>query len=217
MTSVYITQPNGNGWMHKSVHFALCRILGDRRYRVRHDAPTHRPYVDNLHRCMHDFLDGGEDFWLSIDDDNPPQNNPLDLIDLDLDLVGLPTPVWHSAVPGDRPWYFNALDAVGDGWKPHESCEGLQEVDAIGSGCFIVSRRVMLALRDQQPFMRQWRSDGTVEVGCDYSFCRKVKAAGFRIWAHFDYLCEHFNELPLLEVIHRFGQIISSPVPNAQS
>jgi hypothetical protein len=157
---------------------------------------------------MNDFLDHGEDFWLSMDDDNPPQNNPIDIVDLDLDVVGFPTPVWHSAVVGDRPWYFNALMKVGEeGYRPLDGdrCKGLQEVDAIGSGCFMVSRRVMLALKDQQPFMRQWLPNGRVDKGCDYSFCDKVKAAGFKVWAHFDYICDHFNELSLLETVRSFG------------
>lgn len=203
--TVYITVPNGSGNLHKHVHFAICKMLCDQRVKIRHDCPTHSPYVQNLHKCMHDFLDHGEDFWLSIDDDNPPTRNPLDLVDLDLDVVGLPTPVWHNSVEGDRPWYFNALDAVADGYVPHMDCEGLQEVDAIGSGCFLVAKRVMLALKDQQPFMREWRPDGLVEVGGDYSFCRKVKAAGFKVWAHFDYPCRHFNELEVGEVIRAFA------------
>lgn len=204
--SVYITVPNGNGWLHKLVHFAICKILADHRYQIRHDCPTHSPYVNNLHHCMEDFLGGGENYWLSIDTDNPPINNPLDLVKYDCDLIGLPTPVWHNAVKGDRPWYFNALDWDKEvqAYRPHESCEGLQEVDAIGSGCFLVARRVILKLKDQQPFMRIWNSDGTVEMGGDYSFCRKVKKAGFRVWAHYDYLCHHFNELNLLEMIRAF-------------
>lgn len=204
MKSVYVTVPNGDGYLHKHVHFAICRILSDRRYKIRHDCPTHKPYVNNLHHCMHDFINGNEDYWLSIDDDNPPIRNPLDLIELDCDLIGLPTPVWHNAIPGDRPYYFNALDIVNDGYKPHEPCSGLQEVDAIGSGCFLVSKKVILALKDQQPFSRTWKKDGTVEIGCDYSFCRKVKQANFKIWTHYDYPCHHFNEVSLIEVIKAF-------------
>jgi len=154
---------------------------------------------------MHDFLDGGEDFWLSIDDDNPPRRNPLDRVADDLDVVGFPTPVWHAAVSGDRPFYYNAMYRVEGGWKPTEHSEGLHEVDAIGSGCFLVARRVMTALMEKQPFMRMWRRDGTVEVGGDFMFCDKVKAAGFQIWADFDRPCDHFNEVSLSEVIQRFG------------
>ncbi len=205
--SVYLTVPNGKGWIHKGVHFATIKILQDPRYKVRHDCPTHTPYVQNLHKCMWDFLDHGEDFWLSMDDDNPPLNNPLDLIDEDLDIVGFPTPVWHSAVPGDRPWYFNALMAVEDGFKPAEILGGLQEVDAIGTGCFMVSRRVIQAMKLDRPFERQWDEKGLTIMGCDYSFCTKAKKRGFRIWVHSDYMCDHFNELPLTEVIKRFAQM----------
>ncbi len=207
MPSVYITVPNGKGWLHKHVHFAVCRMLGDRRHRIRHDCPTHSPYIHNLHKCMHDFLAGGEDFWLSMDDDNPPTRNPLDLVEFDCDLVGLPTPVWHNVVEGDRPYYLNALDRKADGYVPHEPCDGLQEVDAIGSGCFLVARRVMMALKGEQPFMRSWGKDGLVELGGDYSFCRKVKAAGFKVWAHYDYTCLHFNEIEVGEVVRAFGAV----------
>lgn len=207
MTSIYLTVPNGDGWLHKRVVLSICRILSDRRYEVRFDAPTHVPYVQNLHRCVSDFLRSTDEFWLSIDTDNPPLKNPLDLVELDLDVVGLPTPVWHYAKKGDRPWYFNALDRVTEGYRPHENCEGLQEVDAIGSGCMLISRRVIEKLRWNQPFLRQWLQDGTVGVGGDYSFCEKAKEAGFRIWAHFDYLCDHFNELSLLEVVQAFGEM----------
>ena len=207
MTSVYLTIPNGSGWLQKHVHFAVIRMLQDGRYRIRHDAPTHSPYVNNLHRCVKDFLRGGEDYWITMDDDNPPMNNPLDLVELDLDVIGLPTPVWNNSVLGDRPYYFNALDIKGDGYTPHTNCNGLQEVDAVGSGCLLIARRVMLELKDQQPFMRTWNQDGTVEVGGDYSFCRKVKAAGFQIWTHYDYPCRHFNETDLIEIIQAFGSM----------
>jgi len=204
---VYVTCPNGDGYIHKLVHVALCRILSDRRYRVRHDCPTHRPYANNLHHCINDFLDSDDQWWLSMDDDNPPRRNPLDLIELDCDLIGLPTPVWHSAVPGDRPWYLNALQKVDGGYKPAEPLDGLTEVDAIGSGCFLVARRVIEAVAELQPFARQWNHDGTVALGGDFSFCEKVRRAGFRIWAHGDYMCDHIQTLPLLEVIERVGQM----------
>jgi len=207
MIRIYITIPNGDGWIHKLAHFAICKILSDRRYILRHDCPTHQPYTQNLHKCMWDFIKGGEDFWLSFDADNPPINNPLNLIEYNCDLIGLPTPVWYNAISGDRPYYFNALDKYEDGYRPHEVMDGLQEVDAIGSGCFIVARRVIEALKYDQPFARIWNKEGLIELGGDYSFCRKVKMAGFKIWAHYGYPCYHFNEINLLEVISTFNGI----------
>lgn len=207
MTSVYLTVPNRSGWMHKQVHYAVCLMLSDPRYVVRHQAPTHSPYVANLHRCMWDFLAGGDDYWLSMDDDNPPTGNPLDHIESDLDLVGCPTPVWYSSVQGDRPYYYNAVDKFKDGYVPHDPAEGLQAVDAISTGCFLVSRRVIEAVKDKQPFMRHWGEDGLVTKGCDFAFCDKVKAAGFDIWADYDKSCRHFKQVDLADVIQSFGQM----------
>ena len=90
---------------------------------------------------------------------------------------------------------------------PHEPCDGLQEVDAVGSGCFLVSRRVMYDLRFKEPFMRQWNREGLVEKGCDFSFCDKVKAAGYKVWANYDYPCRHFNEIELTEIIQAFNSL----------
>ena len=205
MKSIYITVPNGNGWMHKLVTQQVYGMLQDGRYEIRFSTPSHVPYINNLHRCIQDFLKHGDDFWLTMDADNPPMNNPLDLVELNKDVIGLPTPVWHSEVRGDRPWFFNAMDSVGGEYRPHEICEGLQEVDAVGSGCLLIARRVIEKLRWQQPFMRQWLPDGTTGLSSGFSFCKKAKDAEFKIWAHHDYLCHHFNELDLLEVIQAFG------------
>lgn len=206
MKSVYLTVPNGDGWVHKTVHFATCRLLADRRYLIRHDAPTHIPYENNLAHCANDFLNGGEQYWLSIDSDNAPRKNPLDLVELDLDLIILPTPVWHNAIKGDRPYYYNVLTKTEEGYRPFTG-EGLQEIDAGGSGCFLVARRVILALKDKTPFQRRWNPDGTMEMSGDFMFCEKVKAAGFRVFTHTNFLCHHVNELNLLEMIQAFGSM----------
>lgn len=202
------------GELHKSaaqaaVQIALAETV---RGRIRGDLvmPTHVPYENNLHWIVRDVLEKGYDYWVSWDDDNPPLRNPLDLVFLDKDVIGCPTPVWHNAVPGDRPYYLNAYRQVGDplteegGWKPWEETTGLQEVDAIGTGCFVIARRVLERLAEEAPFQRIYRKDGTVLVGNDLAFCLRAKAAGFRIFAHFDYLCRHMNRLDLSEVVEAF-------------
>lgn len=202
---VLITVPNGDGWVHKMVAFALLKMQADTAgCDVNIQQPTHQPYVNNLHKCRKTFLGGDWDYWLSMDADNPPRGrNPLELAHLGLDVVGCPTPVYANMKPGeDFPMYWNALDAVEDGWKPHYPQEGLREVDAIGSGCFMVSREVMEAIK--APFMRVWNEEGIVEIGGDYAFCRRAKEKGFRVWAHFDYPCYHFNEVELGEASHAF-------------
>jgi hypothetical protein len=66
--------------------------------------------------------------------------------------------------------------------------------------------------------MRRWNDEGIVELGCDYAFSLRVKQAGFKVWAHFGYGCEHFKELELVRafdaahrVMHPEGKDYAGP------
>lgn len=204
---VLLSVPN-TGWIHKHVLHAAVGMLRDKRHEVTLITPTHNPYENNLHHIVNDFMASDTDYWINMDADNPPMRNPLDLIAHEMDIIGLPTPVYHftNKVPGERPIYHNAYDYVGEeGYKEHLPKDGLQEVDAVGTGCFIVSRRVFENSEMRKaPFQRQYHEDGTVHKGNDISFCERAKAQGFRIFAHYDYPCRHFNELELNEVAGAF-------------
>ena len=81
--------------------------MQDKRHHLHLEIPAHKPYEDNLSRIMLDFIKGNYSFWLSMDADNPPLKNPLDLIDFNCDIIGLPTPIWHYTgnKKGERPIY----------------------------------------------------------------------------------------------------------------
>lgn len=211
MKNVLISVPN-QGWVHKFAATALLRLHSDRRYKITSILPTHKPYVNSLHKIINDVLKGDFDFWVTFDDDNPPRKNILDIIELNLDVVGCPTPVWCNAKPGDYPVYYNGLRKVEGGYLPlHGNLSGLKEVDAVGSGCMIIARRVLEKMKSDPPhdrwFMRQWNENGEVEVGGDYSFCERAKRHGFRIYCHYDYPCYHFNEIEITEVTEAFGRL----------
>lgn len=200
---ILVSIPN-TGWIHKHVCFATDALLHD--LRVTLIRPTHRPYENNLAHIRNQMLEQDFDWWLNIDADNPPMRNPLELIQLDKALVGLPTPVYHwTGQAGERLIYWNVYRAVSEKgayteWLPRE---GLQKVDAIGTGCFLVRRDVVRCVAIQ-PFLRTYNSDGTVCKGNDIAWCERVRKAGFDIWAHFDYPCRHFVELELNEVVQAF-------------
>lgn len=200
MTNVLVTVPNLH-WIHKSVVVVLMKLMGDPRYRLKFDFPSKKPFENNLHHIVQDFIAGDYDFWLSIDDDNPPSRNPLDLVELDKDIIGLPTPIWHfTDTAGERPIYWNGYDyrSANDAYAEHLPREGLQKVDAIGTGCFIIARRVFEHPDLQHgAFVRKLYSDGTVNKGNDLSFCERAREAGFEIYCHYDYPCNHFSEIDL--------------------
>ena len=109
--NVLVSVPN-TGWIHKHVSFALLHLVKDKRHKVNIIQKTHTPVEVNYNMIAKDFYEGDYQFWLNIDSDNPPNKNPLDLVELDKDIIGLPTPVYHNDVrtkpKGERPYYWNA-------------------------------------------------------------------------------------------------------------
>lgn len=209
MKKVLVSVPN-TGYIHKHCTFALLKLQKDIRYNLTIILPTHNPYENNLHHIVKDFLAGDYDYWLNFDSDNPPMNNPLDLVELDKDIIGCPTPVWHfdGKHKGDRPIYWNAYKSKGNAYIEYPVKEGLQKVDAVGTGCVLFSKRVFQNEEMQKgAFTRTLYGDGRVEKGNDISFCERARKQGFEIYAHFDYPCMHFNELELNEVIRAFNEI----------
>lgn len=213
MKKILVSIPN-TGNIHKSCVFALLKLQQDPRYNLTIILPTHSPYENNLHHIVVDFIKGDYDFWLSFDSDNPPMNNPLDLIEYDRDIIGCPTPVFHfdgrNKQKGERPVYWNAYDYVKekDAYKEHEIKQGLQKVDAIGTGCFLISKRVFLNPEMQKgSFNRSYYRDGRVHKGNDIMFCERARKQNFEIFAHYDYPCQHFNNLELNEIVSAFKNL----------
>lgn len=209
MLNILVSVPNGTGWLHKHVVFVLLQMQAYQKAKVQIMLPTHSPYINNLHKTMWNFLEGDYDFWVTMDDDNPPRRGAeiLDLCFLDKDIIGCPTPVWANMKEGDYPIYWNALVEVEDGFKPNTKCEGLQKVDAVGSGCLIIGRHVIEDMKYDKPFMRVWGKDGTVQQGGDFSFCQRARKKGYEIYAHYDYPCFHFNEIEIGEIQMAFANL----------
>tara|TARA_Y100000310_G_C20698933_1_gene827872 strand:- start:3192 stop:3836 length:645 start_codon:yes stop_codon:yes gene_type:complete len=201
-------------WVHKGVVRKLLMLQLDGRYKLSIIMPSHKPFENNLHHIRNDFIKSTCDYWLTIDADNPPSQNPLDLVELDKDIMGFPTPIIHfdRKSLGDQPVYWNAYDYVkhADSYRPHTPFEGLQKVDAVGTGCVLFARRVFENKELQKgAFNRKLNPDGTVYKGNDISFCERAREQGFEIFAHYDYPCDHMNELSVNEMIEQFKAFIN--------
>jgi hypothetical protein len=217
---ILISVPN-TGNIHKMVCFATDSLLLDKRYNVTIIRPTHTPYENSLHLILNDFMDGDFDFWLNIDSDNPPVRSPLDLITYDLDIIGLPTPILHFAnkEKGERPWYESAYKYVPKekAYTEWPTKDGLQRVDAVGTGCILFSRRVFENKNMRKaPFQRTYRRDGVVEYGNDIAFCRRAKKQGFSIFTHYGYRCQHFNEVEIFEMAKAFHDLYNTGDDNGK-
>lgn len=197
MSKVLVSIPNVGNIHHGTLH-AVRRLERDGRHDVHVVTPVAVPYENNMNRIAEFVKHGSFDWWLNIDSDNEPVRNPLDLIALNLDVVGCPYPSVKIGEP--HPLFWSVFTRHPDGWRPrlHLNGNDLVEADAVGSGCMLVSTRVLSSV--PAPFLREYSEQGLVVEGADFAFCRRVREAGFKVWAHYQYPARHHKTVDLYEI-----------------
>ena len=184
--------------VHHTVVTVLCQIILQGKHDIMSVVSTQHGIGENRNAIVKGFLKSDMEFLLMIDSDNPCPNNVLDLMALDKDVISLPTPInmnWR----GVSDIYWNVFGE--DGYPVKEAGEGLQQVDAVGSGCILIHRRVLEKLK--HPFTTVRDADDLRIVGTDLAFSAKCKEAGFELYTHWDYKCRHYKEIDLLTIKDR--------------
>ena len=158
------------------------------------------PISSNRNLITQRFLESDCDFMMQLDDDVVPLCNPAELCHADKDIIGLPARVRSTGqticwtVYRDHPSgeAFSAVD-----FTQLDDMMDLMEVEIIGTGCVIVARRVLEALK--APFHSEFDDDGIQIYGTDFAFCRKARAHGFTVYTAPNHLCEHFKKVGLTD------------------
>ena len=184
------------GWIRPEMLSVVDGLKGDPRASVQISTISARPYENSMQTAARETVRGGYDYLINFDHDNVPTRNPIDLIFIGKDIIGMPYPTYMYK-DGRIETAFLAMEEKEDGYLDYKNRDGLQEVDAVASGALVVSRKV---LETPITFEREWK-DGFAIRGIDFNFCKKAKAAGFGVYAHYDYLAEHFKEIPLLQFL----------------
>lgn len=219
-TRVLVTVPN-MGWIRIELIQVLLNCAADQRYDVRIHLPIAVPLENNQHRIINKMKEEEYDFWLSFDDDTAVMGNPLDLVELNKDIIGCPYPLFtDTGIKSVKHMHWAGYDkATGDDegtFKEHRPMKGLQEVDAIGGGCFLIARRVFEGpVMSKGAFTRFTNEDGTVKMGNDMSFCKRAKDCGFKIFCHYDYPCAHIKEIDLAYVLMMVNAAATAGVSDA--
>lgn len=187
------------GWVRPELA-QLIPVLLNNKYKPTLYFSYDKPYQSSLNRVRKKVLDEGFDYWINFDDDNVPMKDPLKLIELDKDIIGMPYMVWKPDYD-DKPnigWLvMNKTGEYEYRQVPIDTRKGLKEVDAVGSGAMVIARRVLKDLY----FEREYDKDGIQVQGIDFNFCKKAKEKGFKVWAHWDYPAEHYVETPMNNIL----------------
>ena len=156
--------------------------------------PAEKPISNNRNKIVQEFLaTPGMDYLLMIDGDIIPSINILNLADFQKDIIGALCFMYQQnmvipiALKRNPEGKYDVIQFRGD--------EGLSEVDAVGTGCIMISREVLEKVK--HPFENIYDPDGIKKYGLDISFCQKAKEQGFKVYSHLDYACSHWSIMDL--------------------
>lgn len=195
MTSVWISILN-QGEIRPELSNLLLHLQQDRRFRVRVEYPSKRPIANNRNDIVSRFKKSKYEYLLMIDADTVPLANPLELALHKKDVIACPVPQWN-----DGNVYWVVMDKVKGGYRQVDVGErsGLKQVDAVGTGCIMIHRKVLEKIK--HPFEVRYDKKGTLDLGLDFHFCEKARRKGFEIWVDWTKPCDHHKKLSLLNVI----------------
>jgi len=167
------------------------------KYDVMITYPADKPISNNRNKIVQDFLSKKEfDYLLMIDDDITPPENILNLADFQKDIVSALCFMFQQdtvaplLLKEDMDGMYRVADFKG--------YEGLVKVDAVGTGCIMLSRKVLEAIK--APFSDVFDADGVRKYGLDLAFCRRAKEKGFDVYCHLDYPCGHKVTMDLTKI-----------------
>lgn len=184
------------------------------RYNFQLFVPAARPIPNNRNTIVEKFLEGDYDYLFQLDEDTVPMKNPFCLLEHDKDVVGGVYPGrgtlgyhFHAYYFGDKfPKDKKAKLKRGDVffvYPPPEKRVGLQKVDAVATGCFLVKRHVLEKMYKAgfAPFEDMFDEHGVLMTNDDMAFCIKCWRLGIDVYADWDMICDHIKKQSMLEVI----------------
>jgi hypothetical protein len=160
-----------------------------------HFIAGYRPLVSARNTAVTDFLKTDCTHLLFIDDDIVPPSHALEeLLEADKDVV-CPVCLMVKDIKGmlfPMPAIFKK-NGTGN-YKPYYG-EGIEEVDTITGGCFLIKRHV---LEDTgYRFKFEYNDDGIRTKSADVVFSETMKKHGYKLYAHYDIVCHHVRTVDL--------------------
>jgi len=177
---------------------------------VRDATPGLRPIVwqpGNLsvaltrNRIVQRFLATDCATLVMVDDDVVPPPHFLETLDRhipEFGMVAVPHPMPDPSDPSRM--VLTAYDETYDGLAVASLSDGMNEVDAVATGCVAISRDA-LAMLGPCPFRIENDPDASV-TSDDFLFCADLREHGFRIGAWWDgWYCDHLSTVSLAPIL----------------
>lgn len=197
--SIYLAVLN-QGELRTDLVQVLNMLTQQEGYKLHISYPTGKPISNNRNTIVSKFLATDCDFLMMIDSDIIPPMNILQLADFDKDII---TPLMFVHQRGMLLPLF--LKRNKDGIYDVDNYldkTGLQEIDATGTGCIIIKRKVLESPELKYPFRNEYDADGIKTRGLDINFCYRASKVGFKSWVHLDYVADHHTTYSLRELFY---------------
>jgi GT2 family glycosyltransferase len=196
---IFVAIPN-NGFISNQLDNCLTFWSHDPRWLVKYYKPEGLYPVDSArNQCVKAFLEGYFDYLLFIDNDIIPPISVLEtLLSHDKDICGaicFSTKIDDNGINAPFPV---AVRKDKEGLYKHYIGEGLDWVDATGSSCILIKRKVMEAI--EHPYYFSYHKNGITSAGEDFNFCEQAKQKGFEVWVNFNLVCGHFKNMDIKNI-----------------
>ncbi len=145
------------------------------------------------------FMETDKEVLVMVDDDVVPPPHLLDITRFlpEYGMVGVPYPLWRS----DQGLFLSAYRMHDDGLRVAELEDGMNDVDALATGCCAIHRST-LELFGRNPF-RFDNSEALESTSEDFIFCTDLRDRGLKIGCWWDgWYADHIRAVglaPLLE------------------
>ena len=143
-----------------------------------------RPIDHNRNQIVKTFLESDMDRLLMIDSDIEP---PANILEMEGDVCSA---LCH--VPVGKEIFHTAIVKKDGGYERAKLEDGINEIDAIGTGCLMINRKVLEDI-DKPTFRFRMTEEGLLELGEDFDFCERAKEKGFKITCNTHFKCNHYQ------------------------
>jgi len=184
--SVFLGIPNTG-----RIHIDLSKWMMYNINSFRHiSMPQKKPHDHARNYIVNEFLQTSCEWLLMVDSDIIPPMNVLDMVNNNVDVCSAYITINHNGKIMPL-----AMEKVDGGYRGDMQAKynELNKVDATGTGCLLINRRIFDRL-DKPYFRFVYDDNGMLVNGEDFDFCDRVKKLGIDIYFDARYICKHATE-----------------------